>query len=139
MNGIRRALILAGLTLAVIIGASIPAFAGFSDSVTVAPRLTTATVNAPGNVGATTACYGSTLYASITWQRSSTARVSGYRISASVPGQGQVLEFTAAPTATRYDASMGRVWQSFPVEVTVTTLTEYGWTKAANPVTVTTC
>jgi hypothetical protein len=137
MNGIRRALILAGLTLAVIIGASIPASAGFADSVSVNPRLTTATVAAPTSVSGWVTCSSSTLYATITWQRSSSPRVSGYRITAEVPGS--TLDFTVAASATRFDHSMARVWQSFPVQVTVTTLTDYGWTRAAAPITVTTC
>jgi hypothetical protein len=50
MTGIRRALVLIGLTLAVMIGAAIPASATFADSVTVKTAVTTGTVAAPAGV-----------------------------------------------------------------------------------------
>ncbi len=50
MTGIRRGLILLGLTVAVIIGASLPASATFADAVAVKTTISTTTVAAPTNV-----------------------------------------------------------------------------------------
>jgi hypothetical protein len=153
MNGIRRALILAGLTLAVIIGASFPAFAGFSDSVTVAPRLTTATVSAPTNVStAGTYCaywqtwngwtwvQQSELRAKVSWNAAQNTRnVTGYRITAVMP-DGSKMPVQDVP------AGQLSVTGNFPtqyayagVRVTVTTLTAYGWTKESAAIGPITC
>jgi hypothetical protein len=61
MTGIRRALILSGLTVAVVVGGSIPASATFADSVSVATTAVTDTVQAPGNLRVTDTCTTTTI------------------------------------------------------------------------------
>src|SRR5687767_341146 len=90
MTGIRRALVLVGLTVAVMVGAAIPASATFADSVGVAgPTVTTVTVAAPIHVEVkNVTCPGtvdpstSTVSAMIEWQRMATPRGgTGYRVA----------------------------------------------------------
>lgn len=50
MTGIRRALVLSGLTVAVMVGAAIPASATFADVATVTATVGTATVQAPSGL-----------------------------------------------------------------------------------------
>jgi hypothetical protein len=51
MNTVRRGLLLVPLTVAVILGASVPAWAAFSDPVTASPAIGTIAVTAPSTVG----------------------------------------------------------------------------------------
>lgn len=56
MNTIRRGALLVGLTGTVVIGASVPAWAAFSDLVTVPTTITTVTVAAPATVKVNDSC-----------------------------------------------------------------------------------
>jgi hypothetical protein len=60
MTGIRRVLVLIGLTLAVMIGAAIPASATFADSVTAKTSITTGIVAAPTGVTVNDSCITTT-------------------------------------------------------------------------------
>ena len=80
MNGIRRGLILLGLTVAVIVGASIPASANYADSVAVRPTINTASVTAPGNIVGKLTC-GRPATMAATWTLSSSPQVTGYLVS----------------------------------------------------------
>lgn len=60
MTSTRRILILIGLTVAIIVGASIPASATFSEAVTVPTTVGTITVAAPGNVTVSDSCVTTT-------------------------------------------------------------------------------
>jgi hypothetical protein len=60
MTGTRRALVLIGLTLTVMIGAAIPASATFTDSATVTTTVGTGTVAAPTALKVTNSCVTTT-------------------------------------------------------------------------------
>ena len=85
MNGIRRGLVLLGPTVAIVIGASVPALATYSEAIAVTTTITTTAVAAPRRaaptsvVGKLTCGYPSTM--SATWATSTTARVSGYQLA----------------------------------------------------------
>ena len=128
MNGIRRGLILLGVTVAVIVGASIPASAGFGDSVVVRTTIATATVAAPGNVVGKLTC-GRPATMSATWSLSGTTRVSGYLVSVYF-SDGFVQTVQLGPTATSWSATIDPYYvTAYTINYTVTTQTDYGWTK----------
>ncbi|TKJ35151.1 hypothetical protein [Blastococcus sp. CCUG 61487] len=128
MNAIRRTATLVGLTLAVIVGSSIPASADFRDAVTTNAALATGTVAAPTNLNVTVQCVGSELHATVSWTRSTSPRISGYAIDATI--NTDRMSFRAPANASSYTYRIPRLWQShsIPVAVTVTTDTEYRWT-----------
>ena len=126
MNRIRRGLILLGLTVAVIVGASIPASAGFGDSVAVKTTIATASVAAPGNVVGKLTC-GRPATMSATWSQSGTARVSGYLVSVYF-SDGFVQTVQLGPTATSWSTTIDAYYvTAYSINYTVTTQTAYGW------------
>ena len=128
MNGIRRGLILAGLTVAVILGASIPASATFADSVAVRPTISTATVAAPGSVVGKLTC-GRPATMAATWTLSSAPRVTGYLVSVYF-SDGFVQTVQMGATATSWSATIDPYYvTAYTINYTVTTQTAYGWTK----------
>jgi hypothetical protein len=128
MNRIRRALILLGLTVAVIVGASIPASAGYGDSVVVKTTIATTTVAAPGNLVGKLTC-GRPATMSATWSASGTARVSGYLVSVYF-SDGFVQTVQLGPTATSWSATIDPYYvTAYSIDYTVTTQTAYGWSK----------
>ena len=129
MNGIRRGLILLGLTVAVIAGASIPASASYSSSATVTTTIATTTVAAPGSVVGKLTCGHPTAAMSTTWTASTTPRVSGYLVSVYF-SDGYVQSTQLGPTATSWSASISDYnVTAYSINYTVTTQTTYGWTK----------
>ena len=128
MNGIRRGLILAGLTVAVILGASIPASATFADSVAIRSTISTATVAAPGNVVGKLTC-GRPATMAATWTLSSAPQVTGYLVSVYF-SDGFVQTVQMGPTATSWSATIDPYYvTAYTINYTVTTQTAYGWTK----------
>jgi hypothetical protein len=128
MNGIRRVLTLLGLTVAVIVGASIPASATYADSVAIRPTISTATVAAPGNVVGKLVC-GRPATMSATWTASTSTRVSGYLVSVYF-SDGFVQTVQLGPTATSWSATIDPYYvTAYTINYTVTTQTDYGWTK----------
>ena len=128
MNGIRRGLILAGLTVAVILGASIPASAGFADSVAIRTTISTATVAAPGNVVGKLTC-GRPATMAATWTLSNAPQVTGYLVSVYF-SDGFVQTVQMGPTATSWSATIDPYYvTAYTINYTVTTQTAYGWTK----------
>jgi len=139
MNGLRRALTLIGLTVAVMVGGSIPASATFAESVSVTTPVAGLTVQPPTSVSTGgTKCvarqtwYGTVweLQAKVSWPASTTAAtprgISGYRVNA-------VIGTTSYPIATVGPSTLS-IGDTYPIEyasanirVTVTTLTDYGW------------
>src|ERR1700712_4639381 len=99
MNGIRRGLILLGLTAAVVVGVSVPANANYADSVAIQTTITTATVAAPGSFVGKLTCGHPTATMSASWALSSTPSVSGYLISVYF-SDGFVQTVQLGPTAT---------------------------------------
>ena len=128
MNGIRRGLTLLGLTVAVIVGASIPASAGFGDSVVVRTTIATATVAAPGNVVGKLTC-GRPATMAATWSLSGSTRVSGYVVSVYF-SDGFIQTVQLGPTATSWSATIDPYYvTAYSIDYTVTTQTAYGWSK----------
>jgi hypothetical protein len=128
MNGIRRGLILLGLTVAVIIGASVPASATYSEAVSVKPTIVTTTVAAPANVVGKLTC-GRPATMSATWALSSSPRVSGYVVSVYF-SDGFVQTAQLGPTATSWTQTIDPYYvTAYSIKYTLTTLTNYGWSK----------
>jgi hypothetical protein len=162
MNAIRRTAVLIGLTVAVIVGSSIPASATFTDSstpaaasfaaVTVAPP-TGVTLNGTWcergsfqswNGYGWTTTYTLTLRAKLSWQASGTRGVIGYRITGNV--SGYPMELGVVPvTSVAQDFELYRGSVPAPLsgnislKASVTTLTSYGWTSVTRESGVFTC
>ena len=128
MTGIRRALVLIGLTVTVIVGASVPASATYSEAVAVKTTINTTTVAAPANVVGNLTC-GRTATMSANWAASGTARVSGYLVSVFF-SDGFVQTVPLGPTATSWSAPINPAYVAlYSVQYSVTTQTDYGWSK----------
>jgi hypothetical protein len=128
MTGIRRGLVLLGLTVAVIIGASVPASATFSEAIQVKTTIATTTVAAPANVVGKLTC-GRPATMQATWTQSTTARVSGYRVSVYF-SDGFVQTVDLGPTATSWSATIDPYYvTAYSIQYSLTTLTNYGWSK----------
>jgi hypothetical protein len=150
MTSTRRILILIGLTVAVIVGASIPASATFSEAVTVPTTVETITVAAPTSVstgGTKCVTYNTTwnattnswntaseLQAKVSWKASTTTKgVIGYLVNV-VLADGtrypiQVVPATTLSVSGTYDVAYAQA----NLRVSVTTLTSYGWIKESAP------
>jgi hypothetical protein len=128
MTGIRRALILIVLTVAVIVGASLPASATFSDPVALKTTIATTTVAAPTNIVGKLVC-GSPSTMSATWTKSTSARVSGYVVSVYF-SDGFVQTVQLAATATSWSAAIDPYYvTAYSIQYSLTTQTNYGWSK----------
>jgi hypothetical protein len=128
MTGIRRGLILLGLTVAVIIGASVPASATFSEAIQVKTTIATTTVAAPTNVVGKLTC-GRPATMSATWTQSTTARVSGYRVSVYF-SDGFVQTVDLGPAATSWSITIDPYYvTAYSIQYSLTTVTNYGWSK----------
>ena len=129
MTTVKRLLITLGLALAIVVGAGIPASAGFGDAVAVGTTLATQAVAAPGNVSGTVLCnepHDSSL--TLTWTRSSTPRVVTYRVTLH-HSDGSLTNRDLPATATSWttDVPNHRLKQGNSFQASVTTLTDYGW------------
>ena len=117
MTAIRRSLILIVLTVSVIAGASVPAWAAFGDSAAVSPTIVTTTVAAPGSVTINDSC--------------TTATTVVRRTVYTNPGTGEQIQ-TAYSSTTTYATSTSNVQSSTtssvagpgPNETTTTTTTK---------------
>ena len=132
MTAIRRTALTLALTLTAILGSAgstSPALASFSDSAARSTSITTATVNAPGNVVGSLTCGRSSATMGATWNLSATPRVSGYTVTVYFSdGFVQVVEL--GPTATSWSAPIAPYYvTAFSVQYSVTTVTDYGWVK----------
>ena len=128
MNGIRRGLILLGLTVAVVLGASVPASATYAAAVAVKTTISTTTVAAPTNVVGKLTC-GTTATMSATWTKSTTARVSGYVVSVYF-SDGLVQTVQLAGTATSWSSTIHPYYvTAYSIQYSVNAQTDYGWSK----------
>jgi hypothetical protein len=130
MTGIRRALVLAGLTPAIMIGAAIPASATFADTAKVTATVGTVTVAAPATVTVDDSCITTTTtvrrttrYDSATGQ---TTQVSYNASSTTAPAtyndqRSDPTETTVAPgpTPTTTDTTTVTVTRNTNLHVTV--------------------
>ena len=147
MTGIRRALVLIGLTVAVMVGAAIPASATFAESVSIAgPTVTTITVPAPihvevKNVSCTSAAdpATSTVSARIEWQRMDTTRdAAGFRVTGHY-SNGTSFEMARTGATTFEVTGTWKVDRALSPRISVTTLTGYGWTAQSTQIPLPTC
>jgi hypothetical protein len=200
MTATRRILILIGLTVSVIAGASLPASAGLAD---VAPVPTTAiatgTVAAPASITVNDSCttttttvkrtvytdpltgiqtqtaysatsssvtstsnvnyYSSTsaagpglnetttttvtqntdLYVTATWAASASRGVSGYLVNAHLTGGVVYPMAQTAPGVLTTAAGVDADYLAYAPQLSVTTLTTYGWTATTVPTPVLSC
>ena len=128
MTRIRRGLVLLGLTIAVVIGASVPASATYAEAVTVKTTISTTTVAAPGNLVGKLTC-GRPATMSATWALSGTARVSGYLVSVYF-SDGFIQTVQLGATATSWSATIDPYYvTAYSIRYSVTTQTNYGWSK----------
>ena len=117
MTGIRRIATVLGLTSAVVVGASLPASAGFADTAATAHRVDTLTVAAPSTVTVNDSC--------------TTATTVVRRTVYTNPGTGEQIQ-TAYSSTTTYAGSSTNVNSNTtstvtgpgPNEVTTTTTTK---------------
>jgi hypothetical protein len=125
---IRRIPVIIALALVLVIGAGIPASATFAESVAVKPTISTATVLAPANFVGNLAC-GRPATMSATWAKSTSARVSGYEVKVYF-SDGFVQSVPLAATATSWSATIDPYYvTAFSIEYSITTKTDYGWTR----------
>ncbi|WP_236832303.1 hypothetical protein [Blastococcus sp. KM273128] len=147
MSRIRRSLVVAGLAVAVALGAALPAWAAFSDTAVVSTRIPTLTVTGPASVTVDDYCYWEAtggywsngryvttftqMYrATVSWPASSTPRgVTGYAIVAHPAAGGEAeLARTAAGTRSFTTTVPASYLSAYRATVSVRTLTSYGWT-----------
>ena len=131
MTGIRRSLLLLALTVAVVVGGlgpAHPAQASFSKTVTAATtEIVTGTVAPPTAVTGSLTCR-TTATLAVNWKASTSAKISGYRVSVNF-SDGVVQSVDVAATATSWSkAAALYTYQTYAIRYTVTTLTSYGWT-----------
>ena len=128
MNGSKRFLTVLALAVGVVVGSSIPASAGVSDTAALnTMTLDTATVPAPGDVTGDLSCGPSDSTMSVTWTTSSASQISGYRVTVHF-SDGYEQSETVAATATSWSQSITTsTVTAYAVRYSVTTLTTYGW------------
>ena len=137
MTGIRRSMLLMGLTVAAVFGSlgpAHPAQAAFSDTVTAASTsIGTTTVAAPTDVTGSLVCTRQDATLSATWTLSTSTRVSGYLVSV-VFSDGYVQTVQMGPADTSWSTAMSLYnATTYSMHITVTTQTDYGWTAVSLP------
>ena len=147
MSMTRRALTVAGLTTAVLIGGSIPASATFSEAVTVSTAVGAATIAPPTQVEARTFCTTTvdpvtqvattTSSVKIEWWASTSPRATGYRVTVHPAGAPAYTLTTTGPTDEVYTSptSIG----GSNNRISVTTLTGTNFTATSAPIPVVPC
>ncbi len=135
MTAIRRLPVIFGLTMAVLIGGIIPAYATFRDSAAVATEIKTARVEAPSSVVGSLRCSyptSSTATMGVTWKSSTSTRISGYRVKVYF-SDGYVQTVNVGPTATSWSDDIGMYYvTAFTIDYSVTAVTNYGWFKESS-------
>ena len=158
MSTPRRILVLIGLSVAVLIGAIVPASATFSEDVALSTTIATGTVDAPASItvddwcqtvptttvdpltGISTTTYSYLYHATVSWPASTTARgVTGYRAVAHFNnGTSVVVAETSAATRS-VNATVDQSYLALQPRVSLMTLTSYGWTAESGKTPVLTC
>jgi hypothetical protein len=128
MTRIRRGLVLLAIVVtAVLTGTGPAAQASFADSVGVSTSIATGTVAAPVIGPGSLTCGRSTATMALTWTKSTSARVSGYRVTVYFSDGYSQTEPLTTGTSWSKGITLYQV-QAYAVRYTVTTQTEYGWT-----------
>jgi hypothetical protein len=147
MTAIRRVLILIGLTLAVVVGSSIPASATFAESVPLpTTKMTTQSVPATPTPTVTQSCYWVQDPTTLVWSQYYRATVRwtavaatrghiGYAIVANtVYGEAEMARTAVGTLSYTADAPVAYLGTYKPT-LSIKTLTSHGWT-AESPETV---
>lgn len=132
MSILRRGLLLAALTVGTVVSAiavTLPAQASFADSVSTTTTFATADVAAPGNVVGRLTCGNPNSTMGLTWQLSGSSRVSGYLVTVYFSdGYSQTVQMGATATSWSQSITTYNV-AAYSIQYSVTTQTNYGWTK----------
>ena len=136
----RRGAVVAGLFLALIAGTTLPASAAFSASRAVSTTITTDVVAPPAAVTVTFRCTGINYNATVSWQASTSANVTGYSVVAYLNnGSTSLVGTTDAATLSVPVSTTTSTLSTYQPRITVTTLTSYGWTGESLPTAVLSC
>jgi hypothetical protein len=128
MSTIKRGLVLLGILAGLMVTTSLPASASFSASSAVSTTITTTTVAAPTNVVGHLAC-AATSTMSLTWTASTSPRISGYLVSVYF-SDGFTQTVQLAATATSWSKTIAEYNVTvYSIQYSVTTQTNYGWTR----------
>jgi hypothetical protein len=158
MTRMRNAVTLFLVVVAVLLGAMGPASADFADSVGLpTTTVATGTVAAPSSVTVDDSCWTSTsgywdplgrwgtthsynYAATVTWPASTTTPgVTGCRVTAYLDnGTAAVMAETDAAT-TSFSATVDQYYLQFQPQLSIVTLTGYGWTAESARSAVLTC
>ena len=141
MTGIRRTLLLAGTLLAVMVGPASPPPPASPTRRRSAHPVATVAVAPPTSVTVSALSCDPLLGANftVTWARSDTAKVTGYRVQVQLGnGKPVVLGQTAAGTTT-FDGNLSDASMNQQPRVTVVTLTGYSWTANSARTEILTC
>jgi hypothetical protein len=148
MSIYRRVLSVIGLTVAVLIGSSVAASATFAESVALTTTVGTATIAPPTQVEAKAICTTTvdpvtlvsttTTTVKIEWWRSTSPRVTGYRVTAYPAGAPAYVLRTTGPTDEIYVDDNPSLHAS-GLRISVTTLTGTTFTAESVKVPVTSC
>jgi len=131
-NITRRALVLIALVAGVLFASGAAAQASFRDSATVTATpmsVSTGTVAAPAAGPGSLTCRSSSATMGLTWTKSTSARVNGYQVTVYFSdGYTQTVQMTATATSWSQVIALYNV-TAYSVRYSVTTQTDYGWTK----------
>jgi hypothetical protein len=131
MSRIRRGLLLLALTAGLVVaGSAGPALASFTDAPSISlGTISTADVTAPSNVVGSLTCGSPNATMGLTWQKSTSARISGYLVTVRFSdGFTQTVQKAATDTSWSASITLFNV-TAYSVQYSVTTQTDYGWTE----------
>jgi hypothetical protein len=127
----RRILVLIALVAGVLFASGAAAQASFTDTakVTASPMsIATGTVAAPVSGAGSLTCRSTSATMALTWTKSTSARVTGYRVDVEF-SDGYVQTVQKAATDTSWSAAINLYnVTAYAVRYSVTTQTDYGWT-----------
>ena len=131
MTTTRRIITLIALVAGVLFASGAAAQASFSESVKVTATpmsVATASVVAPGAGTGSLTCRTSSATMAMTWTKSTSARVTGYRVNVIFSdGYVQTVDKLATDTSWSQPIALYNV-TAYSVRYTVSTLTDFGWT-----------
>ena len=128
MSTARRALTVAGLAVALASGGSLPAWAGFGDSTTVAAGISTGTVAPPTAVDTAGSWCLLLSDAHVSWTLSKSSDVSGYLVTGHREDGTTFVVGRAGSQETSLSAMYLTLTLGYSYTFTVTAETPYGWT-----------
>jgi hypothetical protein len=130
MTTTRRIAVLITLVAGVLFASGAAAQASFSEKLVTPPvSISTGTVTAPAIDPGSLTCRSSSATMALTWTPSSSLRVTGYLVTVHFSdGYMQTVQKAATDTSWSQAIALYNV-TAYSVRYTVTTQTDYGWTK----------